>query len=264
MQEETKQLGKGLELVIHGKKDSIFWGIDLDSIIHQRGHIAIKNNETSEEAYRGILEKIYSMRGQVYKYLGVDRDRIVELYSISPKKTFRNGIYREYKIKRKPELPIITELKGMIGKRFNNRLLMGDNIEADDYIVSLSRLKSTIVSAIDKDVSMASSTAVHDYNIRRMDEAFSERRSIEQIEQWFIYQSIIGDSTDNIKGAKGVGKKGALDLLKRTYGKPHFHQWAALFEDENDAILNMQLVRTDQYDIRKGRVELWTKEKWKY
>lgn len=259
---KVKMMGNGLARVMERKKTDIIWAIDMDSIIHQRGHIVIKNNLNIEEGYQGILEKIYTLRGNVFKYLGVDRDRLIPLYAISPKKTFRNSLSINYKANRKPEPKVITQLKLMVAERFNDRLLMGDNIEADDFVTSISRLPSTIISAVDKDVYMSSTTVVQDYNIWDYNKQFQMKRTLEEIEVWYKYQSIIGDSVDGIKGARGVGKKKALELLNRTKSKPHFHQWASLFDDEEDAIMNMRLVRTDQFDINNLEVKLWNKNMW--
>ena len=50
-------------------------------------------------------------------------------------------------------------------------------------------------------------------------------------DQWAGYQCIMGDNTDNVKGAEGIGEKGAVDLI-REFGTLDTTLEAAKFGDE--------------------------------
>ncbi len=152
-------------------------------------------------------------------------------------KTFRNEIYPEYKANRDapPEdlikqLPIAIDWITEMG--FAN--LSKDGYEADDVIATVAKfakeqgLKVRIVSH-DKDLYQM----IEDGHVVMYDSV--KRREIDEqgcvdkfgvVPQDFInFQSILGDSSDNVPGVKGIGQKGASKLINE------YHTLEAIYEN---------------------------------
>lgn len=145
------------------------------------------------------------------------------------KKTFRNELFNEYKGKRKEtphelksQFPI---LKSML-KSMGIKCIEIEGYEADDIIGTLSCSFNTenIIITGDRD----SLQLINDKNtvyltkkgiseVKIMDEkAFTEEYGLVP-NQMVDLKSLMGDSSDNIPGVKGVGEKTALELMKK-YG----------------------------------------------
>ncbi len=138
--------------------------------------------------------------------------------------SFRLNMYSEYKANRTemPEelqlqVPFIEPLTKALGiPRFELK-----NYEADDCIGMLTKfakekgLEVVIVSG-DKDFAQLVDKDVQLYDPMR-DNWFDEKGVVEkwgvQASQMIDYLSIVGDSSDNIPGVKGIGAKGAQKLL---------------------------------------------------
>ena len=142
-------------------------------------------------------------------------------------KTFRHEKYSEYKAGR-IEMPDELRLQFPIAKKLLE--LMGikyyeiENYEADDIIGTFSKFcdntkyTGTIISS-DKDLLQLITDSVDikllkskDY-IRYNPESFYEEYKIEPI-NIIDLKSLMGDSSDNIKGVKEIGEKTALKLLQ--------------------------------------------------
>lgn len=122
--------------------------------------------------------------------------------------------------------------------------------EADDVLASAARQfpgKVTIVSS-DKDMRQCLSDRVNilldveweedestgdpmpNYKWLTSDMHFQQPGILPS--QWADYQTIMGDSTDDVQGVEGIGEKGAADLLK-TFGTVEAAIQAAKDEDES-------------------------------
>ena len=142
-------------------------------------------------------------------------------------KTFRHEKYTEYKAGRistpdelKLQMPIAKEILTSMGITY----LETDNYEADDIIGTYAKICDiedefigTIISS-DKDLLQLISNDVDikllkqkDY-IRYNKESFKEEYGIDPI-NIIDLKALMGDSSDNIPGVKGVGEKTALKLL---------------------------------------------------
>ena len=146
--------------------------------------------------------------------------------------------------------------------------------EADDLIASLAKEnkdKQTVIISADKDMSQL----LTDKNILIID-PFKDRiidaQELKQ-EKGFdpekvpFYFSLLGDSSDNIPGVKGVGKKTALDLvtqfdslddLYKNLGKIEKKRTQTLLEDQKDnAYLSYKLflLHTIKLGIKKKELD---------
>ena len=152
-------------------------------------------------------------------------------------KTFRNDIYPEYKANRDPapddlvkQLPIAIDWIEEMG--FAN--LSREGYEADDVITTVTKfakakgLKVRIVSH-DKDLyQMLEDGKVEMYDSVKH-AVVNEQTCIDKFgvhpRDFINFQAILGDSSDNVPGVKGIGKVGASKLINK------YHTLEAIYED---------------------------------
>ena len=152
-------------------------------------------------------------------------------------RTFRNDLYPEYKANRDPapddlvkQLPIAIEWIEQMG--FAN--LSREGFEADDVITTVTKfakekgIKVRIVSH-DKDLyQMIEDGKVEMYDSVKK-QVVDEQACIEKFavhpRDFINFQAILGDSSDNVPGVKGIGKVGASKLINQ------YHTLEAIYED---------------------------------
>jgi len=97
--------------------------------------------------------------------------------------------------------------------------------EADDIIaeiVNMCNKKNYAVTIASTDHDMyqllSDTVSIYDTRLKRLVEAYhiKEKYGIEP-NQWKFVRALMGDSSDNISGVKGIGEKGALKIIQ-TYG----------------------------------------------
>lgn len=143
-------------------------------------------------------------------------------------KTFRHAEYEEYKSGRtampeelKKQFPVAKEMLTLMGIKYYEI----DNYEADDIIGTFSEYcnkdseyTGTIVSS-DKDLLQLISSDVDIKLLKQKDyirynlNSFKEAYGINP-ENVVDLKALMGDSSDNIKGVRGIGEKTALKLLQ--------------------------------------------------
>ncbi len=142
----------------------------------------------------------------------------------SGKQNFRHRLYADYKANR-PEAP--QELRDQFpiirqaAKAFNIISLEKEGFEADDLIATLAQkashndYKVTIVSS-DKDLMQLVGDNVMMFDPMKF--KVIDREAV--LEKFGVYPervrdllSLLGDASDNIPGVKGIGGKGASDLI---------------------------------------------------
>ena len=146
----------------------------------------------------------------------------------SSRKTFRSEIYKEYKENResmpddlRSQIPILYELIDALGI---SRIVL-DNYEADDiigYIAERNKKENIktiiyspdkdILQLVDKDVNVVASNKDNEL-IEYDAETVKEKRGVYP-NQIIDLLALMGDSSDNIPGVKGVGEKTAVKLLQ--------------------------------------------------
>ena len=148
-------------------------------------------------------------------------------------KTFRHKAYEGYKAQRKPmpeelaaQMPLVKEALDGLGIR----RMEVEGFEADDLLGTLSHLCSlqggntTIVTGDRDSLQYITGTSRVALVTTRMGqtttELYDEVKFAEKYcgltpEKIVDLKAIMGDSSDNIPGVKGIGEKGALDLICR-------------------------------------------------
>ncbi len=138
--------------------------------------------------------------------------------------SFRNEFYPEYKAHRDdmpedliPQVPYIRQVLEALGITCMDQ----KGFEADDVIGSLThwgrehQLEVIIVSS-DKDFAQLIGPHVTMLDVMK-DKHYDEAKVLEKwgvvSQQMIDYLAIVGDSSDNIPGVKGIGPKGAQKLL---------------------------------------------------
>ena len=238
--------------------------IDADSILYIACYRAQKEN-----GYVDLVDSVDEFEGFLYDMLREIRadigyaTKLEYIIVFSPSKSFRNIIYPEYKAHRKRgKLDGIINLKNYI-KENNKKSIEKKLIEADDVVIHLAHTEDYIIAAIDKDVINASPTPVYNYKKRLW---FGGKDEYD-IEKWYFAQALQGDDSDNIKGAYNIGYMKSTKWVNQfDYEAYDWEEYCELFGSEQDAIMNMQLVRMDQIEIVNGeyRIRLWMPQdsKW--
>lgn len=205
-----------------------------------------------EWAYIDFVGQIYTIKSLLFKQFDLQKaDSIKTEIVFSPKRTFRHELEPNYKANRKPTAIVgIAELKSMVDTRIGRTLVLG--LEADDVVISRAYEKeNVIIACIDKDIFEHSPVCCFEYKNMRWIGALTQ----EEIELNYYKQALKGDSTDNIKGAKGIGEKGAEKLCNDVLNPMDYATFISKFDTEEDAVLSMRLVRLDQY--KNGQLILW-------
>ena len=139
---------------------------------------------------------------------------------------FRSEIYTDYKANRsampddlRPQIDTVKEVL----EAFNIPSLALDGFEADDILATVARLSqesdwTCVIVSSDKDCRQLIRPNVWLYNPRKS--AFYKEEEL--LADWGIrpdqavdFQSLVGDSTDNIPGVAKVGPKTATELLQQ-------------------------------------------------
>ena len=142
----------------------------------------------------------------------------------------RRKLYSHYKANRKkpPEdfyaqIPILTDLLAVLGWPIYEL----DDYEADDIMATLAKKADkkgleTILVSSDLDLLQAISPTTKMYalkkglsNIRQFDAQTFEQEYGIKTSQFVDLKAIMGDSSDNIPGVAGIGRKGAASLLSQ-------------------------------------------------
>ncbi|TWA50970.1 DNA polymerase I [Sinorhizobium medicae] len=159
--------------------------------------------------------------------VGVTPTHFAVIFDYSSK-TFRNGLYDQYKANRTAPPEDLIPQFGLIRhatRAFNLPCIEKEGYEADDLIATYARLAEeagadvTIVSS-DKDLMQLVTPKVSMYDSMK-DKQITVPDVIEKWgvppEKMIDLQAMTGDSTDNVPGIPGIGPKTAAQLLEE-YG----------------------------------------------
>lgn len=197
----------------------------------------------------------------------------------SSRKTFRNSIYADYKAHRPPApddlIPQFSLIK-KVPNALNISCLEIANFEADDIIATYSKLASNqgmqveIVSS-DKDLMQLVDDSKNIYMFDPLKKIIINQAKV--LEKFGVLpnlvvdiQALMGDSSDNVPGVKGVGPKTATQLvnqfgnLQNIYNNINNVAKASLqkklLENQQLAFISKQLVTLKQDIDLQNEVEI--------
>ena len=142
---------------------------------------------------------------------------------LSGENNFRYDIYPEYKANRtSPKPRHLKTLKEYLAEKYGAQV--SDGCEADDLLgitQCAAAPDTTIICSLDKDLRMIPGNH-YSFEIRGMSSLGkewvrpAERVCINELDalKHFYTQILVGDTADNIKGAAGIGKVKAAQILK--------------------------------------------------
>jgi DNA polymerase-1 len=170
------------------------------------------------------VNAVHGVLSMLMKLLSTYRPTHILLARDTAGGSFRNELYDEYKANRSeppedlvPQFALIKELIDKMGLPNS----ADDNYEADDIIGSActqwkNDFDEILIASGDKDLMQ-----FVDGNVKMLDtmkdKIYDEKGVFEKMGVWpkqiVDYLSMVGDSSDNIPGMKGIGAKGAAKLL---------------------------------------------------
>ena len=168
-------------------------------------------------AIRGMINMMQKLRKDVRA------DYAVCVFD-APGKTFRDDLYPDYKANRSPmpgdlraQIPAIHEVVRLLGWK----VLAVPGVEADDVLGTLACMATeqnidTVISSGDKDLSQ-----LVNEHVMVIDTMNDRRRDVAGVQAEFgvppslmvDYQTLVGDTVDNVPGVNKVGPKTAVKLL---------------------------------------------------
>ena len=203
--------------------------LDADSLLYNVVHFH-RDKDTIEDLEHQYEDFLSQKRAIVNKIEedGFNSSELVYYFTMC-KNNFRYNIYPEYKKKDKPDeemRALVSVLKYYVIQMLEtegNQVKYSDTLEADDLISIDARQLESIIVSLDKDLKQISG-AHFDYYKQKTGEQDAEGFDLREFRGWsyttpqegydmFLKQMLIGDTADNIKGAKGVGKVGAAKLV---------------------------------------------------
>jgi DNA polymerase-1 len=174
--------------------------------------------------------------------------------AFTDKKNFRKDVAPYYKANRKDtRKPMLLDYaKKYMSLQYNT--IMYRNLEADDVLGILgTKNRDTIIWSEDKDLLTIPAKHWINGEVVEITEAEANYQ--------FLYQTLIGDSTDNYKGCPTIGPKTANKILSSGC------TWEAVVEafkskglSEEVALENARLariLRDGEYNTETGEVKLW-------
>lgn len=168
-------------------------------------------------------QAIFGFIRNVLRLLKEDGHCVIVVFD-PPSKTFRHESYEEYKAGRTPAPedfgPQLRKIQHIVDLMGLKRLEV-PGYEADDVIGTLAKKGEAEGYPVriltgDRDSFQLVSEAVQ---VMLPDGRMMNPKAIEDkygvsVAQWVDYRSLVGDSSDNLPGAKGIGEKTAAKLLQ--------------------------------------------------
>lgn len=263
------------------QKSSVYI-IDGSSFLY-RAYYAIKPLQTS----KGIsVQAVYGFCRMIKKLIkDFNIEHLVVVWD-SKGKNIRHEIFPEYKANRQSAPNDLFEQKDLIIQFLHDlkiQQVAQTGIEADDLIYALAKKFDGISSDIvivsgDKDLGQ-----IVNQNIRLFDpfkNTFINQQELEEkygfpLHKLPFYFAILGDSSDNIPGVKGIGTKGATDLVTTFESLDDLYKniekiekrrtQDLLIEQKENAYLSMQLFTLQNYPIQLDIADTKiNNENWQY
>lgn len=175
------------------------------------------------------------------------------LVFLSGTNNFRNKINPDYKANRrgKPKPKYFEDCGKYLIEMYNAEIT--DGYEADDAL-GIHQKEGTVICSIDKDL-----LQIPGINYNFVTKEYKEISKLEGL-QSFYRQMLIGDSSDNIFGVKGVGKVKAAKLIDNLTTEDEMYKLVFdLYEKETFECLPRFLMNADCLWIMRKEGEIYTK-----
>ncbi|MCK5708799.1 MAG: DNA polymerase I [Candidatus Aureabacteria bacterium] len=211
------------------RKKKIFL-IDGSALLYRSFFAFIRNPLINSKGVN--TSAIYGFGATLLKILREESPSYIAVIFDAPEPTFRHVKYPLYKATREKmpdelveQIPLVDELINA----FNIPLIRRSGVEADDIIGTLAlkakeqNLKTFIVTA-DKDFFQLISKDINIYNLRAKSKDETDKYlSTPHVKEKFgvlpemiiDFLALMGDSSDNVPGVKGIGAKTAEKLLNK-------------------------------------------------
>lgn len=230
------------------------------------------------------VQAVYGFCRMLKKIIDTFDPKYLALVWDSKGKTVRHDIYPEYKSTRQEAPSDLSSQKELI-QEFADLIgltqIAQPGIEADDIMFSLAKKFHTkkehvVFIGTDKDFGQVLSNYVHIYDPMK-----EKQINVQDFEEKFgfppmqlpFYFALLGDASDNIPGVRGIGKKGATELVKQFKSLDdmykHIDQIAsaktrnALLEQKDNAYLSKKLFLPHYIDLFIEKKNLqFNKKNW--
>jgi 5'-3' exonuclease len=186
--------------------------VDFDSVLYfatyfpEDSIMTFPDEESQiEEAKFRVRNKLQEIQNNIEEYYNITHTMIF----IGGKNNFRYKIFPEYKINRanKEKSPLLPIIKEYIIKELE--AIESHGAEADDYVIECMKecKGECIIACIDKDI-MYYAPDIPIYDYRSYNDTLGEFKLLSNVESRLAIASqiIIGDATDGVPGAFGLGK----------------------------------------------------------
>ena len=201
--------------------------IDGMALIYRAYYAMVKNPLTSSKGINTSV--LYGFINSLLKLLKDENPRYIAIVLDTKAKTFRHKEYDLYKANRKPMPDDLSEQLStlyQVLKVLNIKIFKKDGYEADDLIGTIPRLISsdnisTYMYSSDKDLVQLVNKNTFLYSpgnsfkptiVYNIDDVYDKYGIYPN--NFIDYLALVGDTSDNIPGVKGVGAKTASKLLK--------------------------------------------------
>lgn len=190
--------------------------IDCDSLLYKN----IEDLDQYKDRVDTIISEVVNKVDATHYKCFIEAERNV---------SFRRIEFETYKAHRvKRELHNMDEIRQYIVEAYDPYVSVG--VESDDSIISTWKhvkdnypLTNIYIAGNDKDYLTYPVNYIDLYHGRYLKQ---EKISIKDADYNFVFQLLMGDSADNVKCLKGIGKKSAEKLLENV--NPHWISYAKL------------------------------------
>lgn len=211
-------------------KNELLLLVDTNSLLN-RAYYALAGRSNMKAPDGTPTGALYPFLNMIFQYIDMYEPTYMAAAFDLPGETFRHREYEEYKAGRRPmpddlalQFPIARDLLDALGFV----TVAVEEYEADDIVGTLAREGEeanldVIILSGDRDlfqligprtcVQFLSSSKSGPQSQQITEEKLLERYGITP-GQWVDVKALMGDSSDNIPGIKGVGEKTALKLIK--------------------------------------------------
>ncbi len=239
--------------------------IDANALLHRSFH-ALPPTLTTKSGQ--MVNAVYGFTSVLFKVLKEFKPTHIAVAFDKAKKTFRHEEYAEYKAGRAEtpdefytQIPIVKAILAA----FQIPVYEIDGFEADDVIGTIARENETagienIIVTGDKDAFQLidEHTVVHTLRKGIADTvtydtaAFRDTYGLDPI-QMIDLKAIAGDPSDNIPGVKGIGDKGATELLRRFESVEKIYQAIAAGKTADIKKRNLALLQKQEKEAMMSK-----------